>query len=91
MTAREPNAYGCIPNSNGKDCDRHEQPLECSHGCLEGKLYEHSCDDPPPPASPTLYDETCIGCGKRIPGGAMARLYEEGFVHADGCPERPSA
>lgn len=42
---------------------------------------------PPPPAFPATYASSCIGCGHGIRVGDPVRSYEEGYVHAHGCPE----
>lgn len=66
--------------------------VACSHMCTEAEGYfEHSmvCDDPPPPAHPLSSDTQCFECGRVIRTGELGRYYEEGWLHADGCPEGP--
>jgi hypothetical protein len=41
-------------------------------------------DEPPVESCPG--NDACIGCGGRINHGDPTRLYEEGHVHAGGCP-----
>ena len=88
MTAVALNDFGCAPD--GRRCLAHDDEMACSHVCESNRdWYKHvgECDDPPPPArSAGHYDGCCIGCGRQLWAGELVREYEEGCVHADGCP-----
>lgn len=90
MTIRALNEFGCAP-LNGQ-CLAHDSEMACSHICEENRCgFEHSikCDDPPPPPRAAgHHDGCCIGCGRELWAGELVRDYEEGAVHANGCPEK---
>lgn len=88
MTAHPINELGCVPVD--RRCLLHDDDMACSHVCESNeRWFEHAmkCDDPPPPRYRSPLSDTCIGCGKKIHAGDWVRSYEEGRVHADGCPE----
>lgn len=89
MTAHAINDYGCVPDVDGHDCLLHGADMCCSHICESNEhALDHvgKCDDPPPPRYQACLSDVCIGCGKKIYAGDWVRAYEEGRVHADGCP-----
>lgn len=63
--------------------NRRKTPLKRAR-CIACRV----CDDPPPPVREAVLKDTCIGCGQTIHPGEAVTDWEEGALHANGCPGR---